>query len=134
MQCVVTLLNLHKTMFGLSLPPAVCRRACVFLTLFVFVCAYRCPTHIVFGVFLRLVSCLPNVASFSGLSILDCPFGFLYHLFNWYLIECAQRLSGITFIKYYQIYKIGKAHNLKYFRRYKTKESKQESNFTNIDS
>ena len=83
MQCVVTLLNLHKTMFGLSLPPAVCRRACVFLTLFVFVCAYRCPTHIVFGVFLRLVSCLPNVASFSGLSILDCPFGFLYHLFNY---------------------------------------------------
>jgi hypothetical protein len=83
MQCVVTLLNLHKTMFGVSLPPAVCRRACVFLTLFVFVCAYRCPTHIVFGVFLRLVSCLPNVASFSGLSILDCPFGFLYHLFNY---------------------------------------------------
>jgi hypothetical protein len=26
---------------------------------------------------LRLVSCVPNVASFSRLSILDCPFGFL---------------------------------------------------------
>jgi hypothetical protein len=26
---------------------------------------------------LRHVSCVPNVASFPGLSILDCPFGFL---------------------------------------------------------
>ena len=26
---------------------------------------------------LRSVSCVPNVASVSGLSILDCPFGFL---------------------------------------------------------
>ena len=26
---------------------------------------------------LRPVSCVPNVASVSGLSILDCPFGFL---------------------------------------------------------
>jgi len=39
-------------------------------------------------VFFRLFVCLPpvscvtNVASFSGLSILDCPFGFLYRLFK----------------------------------------------------
>jgi hypothetical protein len=26
---------------------------------------------------LRLVSCVPNVATFSGFLILDCPFGFL---------------------------------------------------------
>jgi hypothetical protein len=26
---------------------------------------------------LRLGSCVPNAGSFSGLSILDCPFGFL---------------------------------------------------------
>ena len=25
--------------------------------------------------------CVPNVASVSGLSILDCPFGFLYRLY-----------------------------------------------------
>jgi hypothetical protein len=30
---------------------------------------------------LRLVSCVPSVASFSGLSILDYPFGFFYSLF-----------------------------------------------------
>jgi len=29
---------------------------------------------------LRPVSCVPNVACFSGLSILNCPFGFLYRL------------------------------------------------------
>ena len=26
-------------------------------------------------------SCVPNIASFSGLSILDCAFGFLKHLY-----------------------------------------------------
>ena len=30
----------------------------------------------------RPVSCVPNVASFSGLSIIDCHFGFLWRLFN----------------------------------------------------
>jgi hypothetical protein len=28
------------------------------------------------------VSCVPNVASFSVLSIIDCPFGILYRLFT----------------------------------------------------
>ena len=36
-----------KTMFGSSLSPVVCRSAHVLFTLFVFVCAYWCPTHIV---------------------------------------------------------------------------------------
>ena len=36
-----------KTMFGSSLPPVVCRRAHVLSTLFVFVCVYWGPTHIV---------------------------------------------------------------------------------------
>ena len=31
-----------------------------------------------FFVGLNHVPCVPNVASFSGLSILDCPYGFLY--------------------------------------------------------
>jgi hypothetical protein len=34
------------------------------------------------SVCLRLVSCVLNVASFSGVCILDCPFDFLYHLFT----------------------------------------------------
>ena len=41
----------------------------VFSVVFVFFC-------------LRPVSCVPNLASFSGMSILDCTFRFLYHLFN----------------------------------------------------
>ena len=36
-----------KPMFGLSLPPVVCRRAHVLFTLFVFACPEWCPTHIV---------------------------------------------------------------------------------------
>ena len=32
---------------------------------------------VLFFVCLRPVSCMPNAAGFSGLSILDCPFGFL---------------------------------------------------------
>ena len=36
----------------------------------------------VFAFCLRPVSCVPNVASVSGLPILDYPFGFLQHLFH----------------------------------------------------
>ena len=41
--------------------------------LFLFVC--------LFFFYLRPVACVPNVASSSGLAILDCLFGFLYPLF-----------------------------------------------------
>ena len=65
-----------KTMFGFSLPPVVCRRSHVLFTLFV----YSGVQHILCCVFcfvcLRLELCISNVASFSGLSILDYPFGF----------------------------------------------------------
>ena len=36
-----------KTMFCSSLPRVVCRSAYVLFTLFIFVCVYQCPTHIV---------------------------------------------------------------------------------------
>ena len=42
-----------------------------------------CSSFLVFCVvflFGLSLSCVPNVDSFSGLSILDCPFGFLYRL------------------------------------------------------
>ena len=59
----------YMCLFGSSLPPVVCRRAHVLFTLFVFVCVYWCPTHIVLCVlcffFLRLVCCVIS---------LDCPF------------------------------------------------------------
>ena len=48
-------------------------------TLFVFACVYSGVQHTLCCVFcfvcLCLVSCVPNVASFYGLSTSDCPFG-----------------------------------------------------------
>ena len=40
-------ISIKKTMFGLSFPPVVCWSVHVLFTLFVFVCVWRCPTHIV---------------------------------------------------------------------------------------
>ena len=48
-----------------------------FVFLFFFVCLFVC----LFFFYLRPVACVPNVASSSGLAILDCLFGFLYPLF-----------------------------------------------------
>jgi len=71
-----------KTMFVSSLPPVICRRAHVLFTLFDLVCVLWCPTHIVLCFcFVCIVSCVPYVASFSGMSILDCSFGILLRLF-----------------------------------------------------
>ena len=79
------------TMLGSSLPPVVCRRAHVLVTMLgsslppvvciiyvccVFVCVQWCPVHIVF-LFCFSSSCLPDVASFTRLSIFDCPFSIL---------------------------------------------------------
>ena len=36
------------------------------------------------------MSCVPNVANVSGLSILNCPVGFLYRLFTTYSLSCVQ--------------------------------------------
>ena len=81
---VVSLRNSEKTSFQRVFPTVSCR-ACLLSILVPFVCPWLCPTHIVFVYFvycvlwcptrvvmfvlficLRLVSCVPNVASFSG--------------------------------------------------------------------
>ena len=51
----------------------------VFMSYLRYLClvTYSGVQHILHCVCLRLVSCVPNVASFSGLSIVDCPFGIL---------------------------------------------------------
>jgi hypothetical protein len=74
----------YVAMFGLSLPPVVCRRDHVILTLFICVCLRIVVSKTYFVVFLFCFSssCVPYVASFSGLSILDCPFSILSRLFN----------------------------------------------------
>ena len=70
-------------MFGSSLPPVVCRRAYVLFTLFVFVCTWWCPPHIVLClrvVFRRLVYSMLPVS-------LDCPFLITSSVFsNVYLV------------------------------------------------
>ena len=53
-----------------------------------------------FIVCLRLVSCVPNVVSFSELSIFDCPFdvlytGFLFHQISIYIINPLHKLTII---------------------------------------
>jgi hypothetical protein len=45
-------------MFGSSLPPVICRGANILFTLFVFVCVWWCPTHIV------LCSCFSSSCQF----------------------------------------------------------------------
>jgi len=69
-----------KTMFVSSLPQVVCRRVYILFMLFVFVCAFVCPTHIVLCL---CFVCLRLVVSFSGLSIFDCPL--VFSNFNWYI-------------------------------------------------
>jgi hypothetical protein len=58
--------------------------------------------HIVF-LFCLSSSCVPYVASFSGLPILFCPFGILYRLFTRYreqqlkLLLCMYQLQVMAF-------------------------------------
>ena len=65
----------HKTMFGLSLPLVVCRRAHVLYTSFVFVCLKWCPTHIVlcffcfFFVLWIVLSWLPLLFSLTSMEL-----------------------------------------------------------------
>jgi hypothetical protein len=69
-----------EMMFGSSFPPVVNRKVLILFTLLVFVCMQWCPTHVVLClcfVCLPFVSCVPCEASYSGLSIFDCPFGIL---------------------------------------------------------
>ena len=65
-------------MFGLSLLPVVCRRACVVFT-FICVCLRIAVSNTYCVVFLFCLSSsrVPCAARFSGLSISDCPVGIL---------------------------------------------------------
>ena len=65
-------------MFYSSLPPTVCRRAHAFIYV-ICVCLRIVVSNAYCVVFLLCLSssCVPYVASFSGLSIYDCPYGIL---------------------------------------------------------
>ena len=67
-----------KPMLGSSLPSVVCKTVHALFTLFLFVCLYWFPTHIVLrfcSVLLRFVYRMLPVS-------LYCPFGILYRLFT----------------------------------------------------
>ena len=84
----------------------------VLLTLFVFVCVKWFSTHIVC---LRLVSCVPYVDSFSGLSILDCAFGYLWLLFVTLSIILPLMMTLKFLLNNMKLIRLGswKQHNLK---------------------
>jgi hypothetical protein len=63
-------------MFDSSLHIVVCRSAHVLFTLFVCLFVYNGVRHILCFLLSLSSSCVVNVASFSGLSIFDCPFNF----------------------------------------------------------
>ena len=75
-------------MFGSSLPSVVCRKEHSYLR---YLCsfAHSGDQHIVYPIlpvsldcfcFVLSLSCVPYVASFSGLSIFDCPFDIIKRL------------------------------------------------------
>ena len=69
-----------KTIFGSSLPPVVSRKAHVYLR---YLCCLRIVvsnTYCVVVIALIVSSCILSGAGFSGLSILDCPFGIFSRL------------------------------------------------------
>lgn len=77
-----------KIMFGSHLPLVVCRTTHVFLCFWI---CFRDVQHFAVTHFIRFffgggfvfAMCpVPSVASLYGLSILDCPFDFLKHLFT----------------------------------------------------
>jgi hypothetical protein len=66
-----------KTMFSSSLPTVVCRRAHVLFTLFALFANIGVQDILCVVLVLLSLSCVPYVASFSGLSMYDCTLGIL---------------------------------------------------------
>ena len=63
-----------KTMFGSPLPPVVLYEgSCLIYVICVCLCIVVCDTYCVVFLFCFYSSCVPYVASFSGLFIFDCP-------------------------------------------------------------
>ena len=85
------------TMFGTSLSPVVCRRTHVLFTLFVFVCVYWCPTHIVLClcvVFLHFVYHMLPVS-------LDCHFFITPSVFSNVYLPSLFAISSSSSITYH---------------------------------
>ena len=97
--------------YDLPLPPVVYMRAIVLFTLFMYVWCSGVQHILCCAIlfYLRLVSCVPNVASFSGFSILDCPFCFLWIFHSWlpllFSLDCPFLIGSSVFsIVYFNFY------------------------------
>jgi len=71
-----------KTMFGSSLPPVLCSCACLIHVICFYLRIVVSNTYCVVFLLCFSSSCVPNIASFSGLSFSDCPFGIFWRLFD----------------------------------------------------
>jgi hypothetical protein len=67
----------HKNDVRFVFAPSCLHEGSYLIYVLVFVWVEWCPTHIVLCFCCFSSSCVPYVASFSGLSIFDCPFGIL---------------------------------------------------------
>ena len=88
-------------------------------TLFQFACAYWCPTHVVlcfWFVYLRLVSCVPDVVSFSGLSMLisTSVFWNVYSIMFWHIVQ-SWEYTYIKFKQYIKLHTLTGKYNLPLF-------------------
>ena len=114
-----------KTMFGSSLPPVFVggRVSCLrYLCLF----AHSGVHHILCCVvFCFSSSCVPYVASFSGLSFFDCSFDFLENLFLWFTTVLDFMLYH--FILSFDVSMSHKIKNTSDFRNYVEPQRKQNS-------
>jgi hypothetical protein len=63
--------------FGSSLPPVVCREGSCLIYIICCLCIVVSNIYWFVLLFCFPVSCVPYIASFSGLSIFDCPFDIL---------------------------------------------------------
>jgi hypothetical protein len=112
--------------YDLPLPPVVYMRAIVLFTLFMYVWCSGVQHILCCAIlfYLRLVSCVPNVASFSGFSILDCPFCFLWIVHSWLALPFSLSfiLTSTWIEKYLLCYErklLGHAHLLDAWNDYK---------------
>jgi len=96
-------------MFGSSFPPVDCRRAHVLFTLFVFVwhiVVFNTYCIVLCVLFCFSSTCVPCVASLSGLFFIDCPFSIFQLLFisiaydNPYVCACAISVHRSLYILY----------------------------------
>ena len=86
-----------ETMFGSSLSPVVCRRANVLFTLFVFVCAEWCPTHIVLCFYFVFLGLMLPVSLDCSLFWLPLRYSLTF-IYVMYMFQFCKRCNWYTIV------------------------------------